>query len=141
MSETSSEQHEGAQAVGEESAEQGAVPKGALSEESLRDWAAFTESLSGDAAPLVQQEALNRFLIGVHTRGETLQAHELKSLLDGSGVAADLGQQVFAFAGPAIALLETYDVARREAQEAADEEDLIYVGDDEFDVEIGTLIL
>ncbi len=117
-----------------------------LSEFSLREWSALAQSLGGAEPASLAQERLNQFLIGIHSRGEELHAHELKSLLDKSDVHPDVAQELVSFIAPALALLADYDLAlaaeeEGEGGEDGEDGDQYLAGDDEFDVEEGVLII
>jgi hypothetical protein len=71
-----------------------------------------------------EPDRLNRFLIGIHRRGENLDAHELKLLVDQTSLSTDVGAQLIAFVAPALALLARYDQVQRAEEEWYDDEDL-----------------
>ena len=77
-----------------------------LSEQAQADWAAFTEATTEAS---LDRDMLNRFLIGLHRRGENLYAHDLKTLLDEAALPAEAREQVMAFVEPALSLLAAYD--------------------------------
>jgi hypothetical protein len=87
---------------------------GMLSEQAQAEWAAFMEA-TGEAA--IDRDMLNRFLIGLHRRGESLYAHDLKTLLDEASLPPDARDEVMAFVEPALSLLAAYDRVQSEEDE------------------------
>ena len=101
-----------------------------LSERSLSEWSAFAQSAGADASNPFDRDLLNRFLIGVHNRGEELSAHELKTLVDELDMAPELARELISFVGPALALLHAYDRAT-----GFDDDD------DDFEIGPGVLVI
>lgn len=80
-----------------------------LSERSLNAWQAFAQSAGSDASDPLDRDLLNHFVITVHYAGDSIPAHELKTLVDELDVHPDLAQGVADFVAPALALLQAYD--------------------------------
>ena len=117
----------------------------ALSEQSLREWDAVATSMGTDASRPLDRELLNRFLIGVHRRGEELSAHDLALLVGELDVQPELARELVSFIEAGLALLEDYDRLSPEgddepAAEEDDDDDMggRYVGD--ADVGPGILV-
>ena len=84
----------------------------ALSQESLQEWEAVAASLGTDASRPLDRELLNRFLIGVHSRGEELSAHDLALLLDELDVQPERARELVSLIEAGLGLLEDYDRLR-----------------------------
>ena len=114
-----------------------------LSQRSRAQWAAFAQSVGSDGYGPPDQELLNRFLIGVHQRGEELLAHDLKELVDDLEVSPELALEVVSLVESGFALLEAYDRSSAgngsDDEEDEDQPEAAFVGDD--DVAPGILVI
>lgn len=57
-----------------------------LSDRARHQWAAYATARKAATAPFGHRDELNRFLVGLHLRGEQLTAAELSDLIDAAGV-------------------------------------------------------
>lgn len=80
-----------------------------ISERSRTEWEGFARARASAAAPFLDSDRLFRFLVGLHLRGEELTAHELKELLDGTGLGEGERRDLTAFVEAALGMLAAYD--------------------------------
>ncbi|MDP9074608.1 MAG: hypothetical protein M3N98_10625 [Actinomycetota bacterium] len=92
-----------------------------LSEHARQDWQAYADAIGNAGA---EPDRLNRFLIGVHRRGEEFDAHELKSLLEATSLTTAAQAELISFISPALALLASYEQVLRVEEEWFDEEEM-----------------
>lgn len=80
-----------------------------LSERSRVQWDAYAAARTAQATPFGHRDELHRFLVGVHLRGETPTAQELRELL--GKVTADDAERdgLTDFVEQSLALLQFYD--------------------------------
>lgn len=102
-----------------------------LSQRSQDEWRALVGGPDG-ASVLLEREALNPFLVGVHLRGEEVVANDLARLLDGAAVPDDERDGLAAYVEAALHLLDIYDQSMQD-----DDDDL----DPEGDLPFGTLVI
>lgn len=96
-----------------------------LSTKARDDWQALCDAVGN---PALERDRLNGFVIGIHRRGETLNAHDLKTLMDEAPLPPGERSGLVSFVDPALALLESYDEALQ-ADEEWDTDDIIGPGD------------
>jgi hypothetical protein len=100
-----------------------------LSDRSLSAWYDFAQTFESGADGPLDRDLLNRFIIRVHTSGEELTPHQLKTLVDELDLSSEEAAALIAYIEPALGLLAAYDRAT-----SLDD-------DDDFEVGPGVLVL
>jgi hypothetical protein len=80
-----------------------------LSDRARHQWTAFATARKADTAPFGRRDELNRFLVGVHLRGEQLTAAELSDLLDEAGVEGQDREELVSLVETGLGLLAFYE--------------------------------
>lgn len=80
-----------------------------LSDRARYQWTAYATARRADTAPFGVGDELNRFLVGIHLRGEQITAAELGDLIDEAGVEGKDREELVTLVETGLGLLSFYE--------------------------------